>query len=87
MNESFLKLACTFGVSSEDIRSSKRSSQISNARQIAMYVIREITQMSMAAIGNEFGGRVHSTVVYATGQVVKNMKQDTKIQRNRRGYY
>ena len=68
----------TFGVSSEDIRSSKRSSQISNARQIAMYVIREITQMSMAAIGNEFGGRDHSTVVYATGQVVKNMKQDTK---------
>ena len=68
----------TFGVSAEDIRSSKRSSQISNARQIAMYVIREITQMSMAAIGNEFGGRDHSTVVYATGQVVKNMKQDTK---------
>ena len=51
----------TFGVSAEDIRSSKRSSQISNARQIAMYVIREITQMSMAAIGNEFGGRDHST--------------------------
>ena len=68
----------TLGVSAEDIRSSKRSSQISNARQIAMYVIREITQMSMAAIGNEFGGRDHSTVVYATGQVVKNMKQDTK---------
>ena len=67
-----------YGVSAEDIRSSKRSSQISNARQIAMYVIREITQMSMAAIGNEFGGRDHSTVVYATGQVVKNMKQDTK---------
>ena len=68
----------TFGVSSEDIRSPKRSSQISNARQIAMYVIREITQMSMAAIGEEFGGRDHSTVVYATSQVVKNMKQDTK---------
>ena len=68
----------TFGVSAEDICSSKRSSQISNARQIAMYVIREITQMSMAAIGSEFGGRDHSTVVYATGQVVKNMKQDTK---------
>ncbi len=68
----------TFGVSAEDIRSAKRSSQISNARQIAMYVIREITQMSMAAIGNEFGGRDHSTVIYATGQVSKNMKQDTK---------
>ncbi len=67
----------TFAVSSSDIRSSKRSSQISNARQIAMYVIREITQMSMAAIGEEFGGRDHSTVVYAINQVSKNMKQDT----------
>ena len=43
-----------------------------------MYVIREVTQMSMAAIGEEFGGRDHSTVVYATSQVAKNMKQDTK---------
>lgn len=68
----------TFGVNSIDIRSTKRSSQISNARQIAMFVIREITQMSMSSIGEEFGGRDHSTVVYAIGQVTKNMKQDTK---------
>lgn len=68
----------TFGVSSADIRSTKRSSQISNARQIAMYIIREITQMSMASIGEEFGGRDHSTVVYAINQVSKNMKQDSK---------
>lgn len=52
-----------------------------------MYVIREITQMSMAAIGNEFGGRDHSTVVYATSQVVKNMKQDTKYKENCGGYH
>lgn len=68
----------TFGVSSADIRSSKRSSQISNARQIAIYVIREITQMSMASIGEEFGGRDHSTIVYAINQVTKNMKHDTQ---------
>ncbi len=68
----------TYGVTSADIRSSKRSSQISNARQIAMYVIRDITQMSMAAIGEEFGGRDHSTVVYAISQVTKNIGQDAK---------
>ena len=68
----------TYGVSSSDIRSSKRSSQISNARQIAMYVIRDITQMSMASIGEEFGGRDHSTVVYAINQVGKNITQDAK---------
>ena len=68
----------TYGVTAADIRSSKRSSQISNARQIAMYVIRDITQMSMASIGEEFGGRDHSTVVYAINQVTKNIAQDAK---------
>ena len=66
----------TFGVSAEDIRSSKRSSQISNARQIAMYVIREITQMSMVEIGKEFGGRDHSTVVYAIQQIEEKSARD-----------
>lgn len=69
----------TFAVSPADIRSSKRSSNISNARQISMYVIREITQLSMSAIGEEFGGRDHSTVVYAMQQVEKNIKKDPKM--------
>lgn len=69
----------TFGVSPEDIRSQKRASNISNARQIALFVSREITQMSMNALGDEFGGRDHSTVVYATKQVEKNMKKDKKL--------
>lgn len=72
----------TFGVNPSDIRSAKRSSQISNARQIAMYTIREVTQMSMSAIGSEFGGRDHSTVVYAIGQVSKTMRKDTKYKEN-----
>ena len=38
----------------------------------------QISGMSMEDIGSEFGGRDHSTVFYATSQVVKNMKQDTK---------
>lgn len=66
----------TYGVSPTDIRSNKRSAQISSARQSAMYIVREITQMSMSSIGEEFGGRDHSTVVYATQQVEKNMKTD-----------
>lgn len=72
------EIARTYGVSSADIRSSKRSSQISTARQVAVYVVREITQMSLSAIGSEFGGRDHSTVVYAISQVEKLMKRDTK---------
>ncbi len=68
----------TFGVSPADIRSSKRNAAISNARQIAMYVVREITQLPMASVGAEFGGRDHSTVVYATQQVEKNMTRDPR---------
>lgn len=66
----------TYSVSPEDIRSSKRAAPISSARQIAMYVVREITQLSMAKIGEEFGGRDHSTVVYARQQVEKKMGKD-----------
>ena len=52
----------TYGVSPEDIKSSKRNANVSFARQISMYVVREITQMPMVEIGKEFGGRDHSTV-------------------------
>ncbi len=69
----------TFGTTPEDIRSSKRSANISSARQVAMYVVREITQMPMTGIGTEFGGRDHSTVVYAIQQVEKNIKKNPKM--------
>ena len=68
----------TYGISPQDIRSTKRNAQISSARQISMYIVREITQMSMSMIGEEFGGRDHSTVVYATQQVEKNMANDLR---------
>lgn len=73
------EVARTFSVSPEDIRSSKRSSSISNARQISIYIVRQITQMSMSTIGSEFGGRDHSTIVYATQQVEKNIAKNPKL--------
>jgi chromosomal replication initiator protein len=72
------EVARTFGTTSEDIRSAKRSANISSARQVSMYVVREITQMPMTAIGEEFGGRDHSTVVYGIQQVEKGLKKDPK---------
>jgi chromosomal replication initiator protein len=68
----------TYSVRPEDVRSNKRSAPISSARQISMYIIREITQMSTTAVGEEFGGRDHSTVVYATQIVEKNMVKNKK---------
>ncbi|MEG1686273.1 MAG: chromosomal replication initiator protein DnaA [Angelakisella sp.] len=70
------EVARTYGVSALDVRSSKRSAGISTSRQVAMYIIREITSMSMADIGVEFNNRDHSTVVYACQQVQKNMAID-----------
>ena len=72
------EVARTFGVTSDDIRSSKRSSSVSNARQLSMYVVREITQMSLSSIGEEFGGRDHSTIVYAIQQAEKTISKDKK---------
>ncbi len=73
------EVAHTYGVTSDDIRSSKRNSTISNARQVAIYVVREITSLSMKSIGDEFGGRDHSTIVYAINQIEKNMNKDSKL--------
>ena len=64
------------GITPEDIRSQKRNANISKARQVSMYIVREITQMSMVEIGETFGGRDHSTVVYAVRQVEKDLKKD-----------
>ena len=72
------EVARTFSVTPQDIRSSKRSSSISNARQISMYIVREITQLPLTSIGDEFGGRDHSTIVYALQQVEKTLAKDKK---------
>lgn len=74
------EVARTFGVKSEDIRSIKnRRANLSNARHIAIYIVRELTHLSMIQIGNEFGGRHYSTIVYTIQQVEKNMEKDSKI--------
>ncbi|MDR2933578.1 MAG: chromosomal replication initiator protein DnaA [Oscillospiraceae bacterium] len=71
------EVARTYGIFPADIRSNKRSAAISNARQIGMFIVREITQISMSSIGEEFGGRDHSTVVYAIQQVEKRISKDS----------
>ena len=72
------EVARTYGVTAEDIRGQRRSGQISTARQVAMYVVREITGMTQLKIGQEFGGRDHATVVYALQQVTKAIKTDPR---------
>ena len=73
------EVARTMGVQPEDIRSGKHSAPISRARQVAAYVVREITNLPMKSIGAEFGGRDHSTIVYAIQKVETQMGQDASF--------
>ena len=73
------EVADVYGVTPEEIRSSKRSAQISTARKVATYVVREITQMPLQSIGTEFGGRDHSTIVYAINNIEAGMKRDANL--------
>ena len=72
------EISKTYGVSAADLKSPKRSYLVSTARKTAIYIIREILSLPLADIGAEFGGRDHSTVVYAIQQVEKNMKADVR---------
>jgi chromosomal replication initiator protein len=64
-----------FGLSIDDLCSKSRSRQLVNARQIAMYLTRELTEMSFPQIGKAFGGRDHSTVMHAKDKIANLMKE------------
>ena len=58
-----------FEVESEELVSPRRNRSLVNARQIAMYLCRELTDLSLPRIGQKFGGRDHSTVMYAQNKI------------------
>ncbi|MCR4924939.1 MAG: chromosomal replication initiator protein DnaA [Clostridiales bacterium] len=66
----------TFGISSDDIRSKKQTSDIAKARQVTFYIISEITDLTLAAIGEEFG-KDHTTVLYSINKVKDIMTKNT----------
>lgn len=63
-----------FQITVEDIRSKKRSSNISFPRQIAMYLCRSMTNESFPKIGTEFGGKDHSTVMHSVEKIEQEIK-------------
>ena len=72
------EVARTYNLLPSDIRGKKRSANVSAARQMTMYIIREVTGMSMEAIGQEFN-RDHSTVVYSINTMEKNITKDRHL--------
>jgi chromosomal replication initiator protein len=69
-----------FSLSANDLRSKKRAQNIVYARQIAMYIIRDITEYSTTEIGQSFGGRDHSTVMYSCDKIGERMKTDPTME-------
>ena len=69
----------TFDVTPADIRSDKRSSNISLARQVAIYIVDQVTGLSLKAIGNEFGNKHHSTIIYALREINAKLEKDAAL--------
>lgn len=68
--------ASYYDVGRDEIASSSRSRSLVNARQMAMYLCRELTDMSLPKIGERFGGRDHTTVLHATKKIRNQMQTD-----------
>ena len=78
--ERITKLVCDrFSLSEEEIFSKKRSHDISYPRQISMYLLRELTDLSLSTIGQFFGGRDHTTVLHAYRTISKEMGDNNEL--------
>ncbi|MFL6099315.1 MAG: chromosomal replication initiator protein DnaA [Actinomycetales bacterium] len=68
-----------FGLTIDDLCSASRSRVLVNARQIAMYLCRELTELSLPKIGQQFGGRDHTTVMHADRKIRQMMSERRSI--------
>ncbi len=69
------------GIKMENFDSKKRTRSIAFPRQIAMYLCRELTDLSLPKIGEEFGGRDHTTVIHAHEKIAAEIEEDESFKR------
>jgi chromosomal replication initiator protein len=69
-----------FNLRVDDLKSQRRTRNVAYPRQIAMYLSRKLTDMSLPKIGEEFGGRDHTTVIHAYEKISENLKTDDSLQ-------
>ena len=74
-----MAVAEAFDVAIEDLKSSSRRREISVARQIGMYLMRQHTDLSLPKIGEEFGGKDHTTVIYSCDKIATLKDTDTQL--------
>lgn len=71
------EVAKYFNINKKDLKSSKRSNNIAYPRQIAMYLCRELANMSFPKIGEDFGNRDHTTVMHGCNKIEKEIENNT----------
>ncbi len=70
-----------YSVKIDDMTAKIRTKEIANARQVAMYLARELTTLSLPSVGEEFGGRDHTTVLYACEKIRSSIKADPETEK------
>ena len=68
-----------YNVNVQDMDSSKRKKDIAHARQIAMYLCRELTDISLPKIGKEFGNRDHTTVMHGINKITEEIQKSNEF--------
>jgi len=73
-------VAAYYDIKVSDIKSKRRTREISTTRQIAMYLCREHTKSSLPEIGRQFGGKDHTTVIFSHKKISNNIKENNDLQ-------
>ena len=80
--ENVIKSVCNyFNIKIGDIKSNKKLKEFVEPRQIAMYLIRNYTELSFPEIGDKFGGKDHSSIIYAVNKVKKNLNNNEGLEK------
>ena len=70
-----------FGLKISDMKAKKRTKEVALPRQIAMYISKQLTNLSLSDIGKNFGGKDHATVIYACKQIEEKKARDEVFHR------
>ena len=73
-------VAENYQVSVSDLKSKKRDKKYVFPRQVAIYIARELTEISYSELGNEFGGKDHSTIMHAYEKIAEGIKLDSSLE-------
>lgn len=81
MGEIVSAVATFYGVTLDDLLGPRRSRNLAIARQIAMYLARELTEMSLPQVGQALGGRDHTTIMYGYDKIAALFEKDESLRR------